>query len=222
MPALLFEREGSTNILVSGGEGRTAARRNVLVTTDYKIDHRRWSAVCHKKQYCLPNLHYHLVLDHTAQPPARHCTPSPPSNIPFTPRCALCFARTPHARYCFCCLACLPLLPCSGASTHFKSARFACLSAPLRSIPVRSRSLPMRKSKPHDQPDAELFCALRLLLLRRFAVNTGRSAFILSHSQYRTGSRTTFLPPFLSRLAAVNGGAVTRMTNCGMKNEIMQ
>ena len=40
----VFEREGSTNILVSGGEGRTAARRNVLVTTDNRTAHRRWAA----------------------------------------------------------------------------------------------------------------------------------------------------------------------------------
>ncbi len=34
-----FERAGSTNILVSGGEGRTAARQNVLVTTDNSKSH---------------------------------------------------------------------------------------------------------------------------------------------------------------------------------------
>ena len=45
----VFEREGSTNILVSGGEGRTAARQNVLVTTDNKIDHRRWFAAYLKR-----------------------------------------------------------------------------------------------------------------------------------------------------------------------------
>jgi len=39
----VFEREGSTNILVSGGEGRTTARQNVLVTTDYRTVHRRWT-----------------------------------------------------------------------------------------------------------------------------------------------------------------------------------
>jgi hypothetical protein len=44
MPALLSEREGSTNILVSGGEGRTAARRNVLVTTEYRNARRRLTA----------------------------------------------------------------------------------------------------------------------------------------------------------------------------------
>ncbi len=44
MPALFFEREGSTNILVSGGEGRTAARQNVLVATDNRNVHRRWTA----------------------------------------------------------------------------------------------------------------------------------------------------------------------------------
>ena len=46
MPALFFEREGSPNILVSGGEGRTAARQNVLVATDYRNVHRRWTADC--------------------------------------------------------------------------------------------------------------------------------------------------------------------------------
>jgi hypothetical protein len=44
IPTLFFEREGSTNILVSGGEGRTAARQNVPVTTDYRNVHRRWTA----------------------------------------------------------------------------------------------------------------------------------------------------------------------------------
>ncbi len=44
MPALLFERQGSTNILVSGSKGRSAARQNVLVRTDHRNDHRRWSA----------------------------------------------------------------------------------------------------------------------------------------------------------------------------------
>ena len=136
---------------------------------------------------------------------------------------APCFARPPAScSLLLCCLLACCCCPAAERQRTLNLRAFACLSAPLRSIPVQSRRLPMRKSKPHDQPDAELFCALRLLLLRRFAVNTGRSAFILSHSQYRTGSRTTFLPPFLSRLAAENGGAVTRMNNCGMKNEIMQ
>jgi formylglycine-generating enzyme required for sulfatase activity len=40
----VFEREGSANILVSGDEGRITSRQNVPVTTDYRIDHRRWSA----------------------------------------------------------------------------------------------------------------------------------------------------------------------------------
>ena len=77
------------------------------------------------------------------------------------------------------------------------SARFACCCA-LQSIPAVCSNAGSRCS------------------------STGRSAFILSLSQYRTGSRTTFLPPFLSRLAAENGDAVTRMKNFGMKNEIMQ
>ena len=46
---LVFEREGSTNILVSGGEGRTAARQNVLVTTDYRTARRRWAAAYLKR-----------------------------------------------------------------------------------------------------------------------------------------------------------------------------
>ena len=45
----VFEREGSTNILVSGGEGRTAARQNVLVTTDYRTARRRWAAAYLKR-----------------------------------------------------------------------------------------------------------------------------------------------------------------------------
>lgn len=35
-----FERQGRTNILVSGVEGRNAARQNVLETTDYRNDHQ--------------------------------------------------------------------------------------------------------------------------------------------------------------------------------------
>ena len=34
---------------MSGSKGRSAARQNVLVTTDYRNDHRRWSAACRKK-----------------------------------------------------------------------------------------------------------------------------------------------------------------------------
>ncbi len=45
----VFEREGSTNILVSFVEGRNAARQNVLVATDYRNAHRRWAADYCKK-----------------------------------------------------------------------------------------------------------------------------------------------------------------------------
>jgi len=37
----VFEREGRTNILVSGVEGRSAARQNVSVTTDNRNGRRR-------------------------------------------------------------------------------------------------------------------------------------------------------------------------------------
>ena len=37
---------------MSGGEGRTAARQNVLVTTDYRNVHRRWTAVDENSETC--------------------------------------------------------------------------------------------------------------------------------------------------------------------------
>ena len=63
-----------------------------------------------------------------------------------------------------CCFRCLLAAIASAPALQriLQSARFACLSASLRIIPVRSRSLPMQKSKQRNQPDAELFCALRL------------------------------------------------------------
>ena len=72
MPALFFEREGSTNILVSGGEGRTAARQNVLVTTDYRNVHRRWTAAWSKKaaNTALPAFSL-LIATYPARPPAQ-------------------------------------------------------------------------------------------------------------------------------------------------------
>ena len=44
-----FEREGSTNILVSGSKGRSAARQNVPVTTDHRNGRRRRPAACLQK-----------------------------------------------------------------------------------------------------------------------------------------------------------------------------
>ena len=72
MPTLLFERKGSTNILVSGGEGRTAARQNVLVTTDYRNVHRRWTAARSKKATnTAPPAFSLLIATYPAHPPAQ-------------------------------------------------------------------------------------------------------------------------------------------------------
>ena len=73
-----FEREGSTKILVSGVEGRSAARQNVLVTTDNRKDHRRWSSDCSKMLLLSATETIPLYL-HTAQPES--ATLRPPGSI---------------------------------------------------------------------------------------------------------------------------------------------
>ena len=70
-----FEREGSTKILVSGVEGRSAARQNVLVTTDNRKDHRRWSSDCSKMLLLSATETIPLYL-HTAQPESATLRPS--------------------------------------------------------------------------------------------------------------------------------------------------
>jgi len=47
---LYFEQEGGADIEVSGSKGRSAAHLDVQVTTDIRMDHRRWSAFFYKKR----------------------------------------------------------------------------------------------------------------------------------------------------------------------------